>query len=408
MWIISRTDAWQLSGFDVLYTTKNDAGDWQWGFIFTTLMWGLSAVIFISQGYHGFTQDQSAVFTDSHTGGGTTRLLRRLPPKFEVFLVRALRVIMFSWWDIIPDTHRPAGGAGRLFFQFFSPIVFLFIYIGFRFVVYSWQEINYVLDERNRDYTWHVEPDETTARLIRSQVVLWAAYLLVTILVRAIIPTRRWVKWTVPDKHTAAHRLRDWQRSLLPSRQVRVLWGFRGFAITFGRFLCHTYGHAAMGSFVWYSYWASFVSFFFEGCGAFFFGLVQAERGTDLKTPLNLCTKWCFWFAFNCYLQPLGTLVNMTFYVLNREYVLNVPPFEICAPILDHDGNLPLWIGSFFTTSVPLTEESENALLAEWMDTYKRKRTALGKSADKYRELALLGRLSLTEICTILNLADHW
>eukprot|EP00966_Prymnesium_polylepis_P180715 4185256-Prymnesium_polylepis.1 len=75
----------------------------------------------------------------------------------------------------------------------------------------------------------------------------------------------------------------------------------------------------------------------------------------------------------------------MLFYVLHREYSLKLPPFEIFGPFLDHNGKLPNGITSFFTKSVPLTPQAESALLGEWMDTYIRKRTAVGKSADRYQ-----------------------
>lgn len=384
MWVVSRVGAWEMAGFDAFATARDEQGLWRWGFIFPVIMWGMSSAIIISHGYHGFAQDRSAVVTNSSFDRkGTTRLFRRLPPDFEIFLVRLLRALMVSWWDLIPDTHRPAGGVGRFLFQLASPCVIMFQYIGFRFVVYSMQEIIWLWGTTSADtYTQRGTPSE---EYLTSNFILWCAYLLITLIVRALVPTQLWVRWTVPDKNTQAHRLHDWQKTLLGSRQTRVLWGFRGFALAFGRFSCYMNGHETMGGFVWYLYVAVYISFFFEGCGAFFFGLMQAEKGCALHTPLSLCTKWFFWLAYNCYLQPVGTAFNMLFYVLNREYLLKKPPFEIFGPLLDHEGNLPVEITSFFTKSVPLTPKAEAELLDEWMETYKRKRTAVGKSADKYQ-----------------------
>ena len=333
MWVISRVGVWEMAGFDAFATGQDEQGLWRWGFIFPVIMWGMSSVIIISQGFHGFTQDRSAVVTNSETGKGTTRLFRRLPPDFEIFLKRVLRALMVSWWDLIPDIHRPAGGVGRFFFQLVSPCVIMFQYIGFRFVVYSMQEIIWLWGTTSADT--YTQRGTLSEAYLTGNFILWCAYLLVTLIVRALVPTQLWVRWTVPDKNTQAHRLHDWQKTLLGSRQTRVLWGFRGFALAFGRFSCYMNGHETMGGFVWYLYVAVYISFFFEGCGAFFFGLMQAENGCALHTPLSLCTKWFFWLAYNCYLQPVGTAFNMLFYVLNREYLLKMPPFEIFGPLLD-------------------------------------------------------------------------
>ena len=108
----------------------------------------------------------------------------------------------------------------------------------------------------------------------------------------------------------------------------RVLWAFRGLALSLAPYYVSTTGSTspvtAIDWIVYYLYFCAFLSFFCEGAGAFFFGISEAQKGCMLQTPFELFTELWFWAAFNGYLQPAGAVVNAFFWATNREWQMKL------------------------------------------------------------------------------------
>ena len=52
-----------------------------------------------------------------------------------------MRCLTASVWHVLPSPIAPAGGGGRFAFQLLSPTVLLLFHVGYRFVVFSVQEL---------------------------------------------------------------------------------------------------------------------------------------------------------------------------------------------------------------------------------------------------------------------------
>ena len=107
-----------------------------------------------------------------------------------------------------------------------------------------------------------------------------------------------------------------------------MLWGFRGFVNALAPVvLAHTRMEnddgqvkTRMGEYVlWYCFLCVYISYFFEGCVAFFFSLHKAEEGCHIKTPIAFLATWFNWLAYNTFLQPPASLANLFFYFFNGE-----------------------------------------------------------------------------------------
>ena len=407
-WCIERTAPWTLPDLEAFikpFELVDGVRRYQWGYVFPFVMWGMSSCIILQEGYKAFTQDRVGVARSASTDDRkVTCLYRRLPSTTERILVCVLRACLLSAWDLVPTRHRPPGGAGRFVMQLLSPVVLLFQYIGFRFVAFSWQELGILLSDGLAGRKYHtllpgvplVPPIDLKGGGVSvggldvciSRLVVWAAFLFLCVAARLVIPSHAFLRLAVPDRHTREHRQPTWQRLMVDCRSARVLWGFRGLTYALVPYLVARWpiyytSHTTGAAVVLYLYVCVWLSFLFEGLGAFLFGLLQAERGCELRSPLALWTKWFFWAAYNAYLQPQGTAVNLFCVALNREYRLRLPPREIFAPILDDEGHLPRWLVLLFTPRPPkLTTEATDALVYEWTETYERKRQANGRPSN--------------------------
>jgi len=129
---------------------------------------------------------------------------------------------------------------------------------------------------------------------------------------------------------------------------------------------------------LWYIYVGVYVSFLMEGVGALFFAFHEAERGCHLRTPFLFFMKESFWLAYNSYLQPIGTLVNLVFALLNGELRTKLELRELFGPLLNDRGEFRGWLWKKRVISTVVTEKE----LEDWIATWKRKRESVGKSID--------------------------
>ena len=193
------------------------------------------------------------------------------------------------------------------------------------------------------------------------------------------------------DPQTRKHRRATWARAIVEGKRARVLWGFRGLASSFVPWLLH-HGHLAArthgsssttgtNAFAWYLYVSVYLSFVMEGFGAFFYALHEAERGCNLQTPFRRAMKECFWLAYNCWLQPLGTLVNVVVYAALGEHKRKIVLREVWSSLLvNKRGNWRDALAHLCGRQRPVAPSAEEsrALLDEWLATWRRMRVAAG------------------------------
>jgi len=130
---------------------NNEIESYQWGSIFPFLFWSSSACIVIRESNFSFTLDREGVISDEE-GKAMTVLFRRHPSIQERFLHQVTWYLTFSLWSILPSKYCPIGWEGRFAFQLVAPFIFIFFYVGFRFMLFAASEINHVLHNPN-DYT---------------------------------------------------------------------------------------------------------------------------------------------------------------------------------------------------------------------------------------------------------------
>ena len=218
--------------------------------------------------------------------------------------------------------------------------------------------------------------------------MVWGCFVLYTVILRAVLPSNWFLRATLRDKHSHKHRRPAWAATLHGPVRMRVLWGFRGLAYAVIPWaLKHNPGlPSALECVLWYLYLAVFISFLFEGLGAFFFAVHEAQRGCQLALPFQRITSLCFRAAYNAYLQPLGTAVNVVFYVINREYRQRLVLNEIWGPLVDGQGHCRagLLSGLCARAHPPPSDAVIAERLAEWLATFRRKRAAVGLAADRH------------------------
>lgn len=352
--------------------------------------WSTSACILVRDSHYAFTLDRQGVVSDEQ-GKAMTALFRRNPSFVEKWTHRITRYMTFSLWSLLPTENRPAGGAGRFAFQLIAPFVLVFFYVGWRFIVFTIDEMKYILANK-ADYTrLYAEIDyfgQDNAQLtanIRARFIVWAVFSVYCIVIRSFVGTRLFLSHAIRDRQSFKKRWVSWPGVIVESKRRRVLWAFRGLAYNLGPFYVWKTGSTAPSSFldwsVFYLYFSVYVSFFMEGAGALFFGLSEAEKGCKLQTPFALFTELWFWGAFNGYLQPLGSFVNVIFFVINREYKMKLRLREILSPILLHEDNnfrfrLPK---AFRKEARVVTQQEKDERLNEWIETWRRKRLAAGR-----------------------------
>jgi len=371
------------------------SSSYQWGQIFPFFFWSTSACIFIRESNFSFTQDQEGVVSDQENKA-MTALFRRFPSPHEKFSHKTTRYLTFSLWSILPSEHRPAGGVGRFAFQLVAPFVFIFFYVGWRFILFASSQIYYILNNPD-DYTGYwiaIERfggDDKHLHLQRCLEVfevrfyVWLAFCIYCIIIRSLVGTRYFLSFVISDPQTLKHRWIGWSEAMVESKRRRVLWAFRGLVVAavplyVVKSECLR-PHSALDWIMYYLYLAVYVSFFSEGAGAIFFGLSEAQKSCHLSTPFELFTDLWFWAAFNGYLQPIGTLVNIFFWVMNKEYLMKLHIRELLSPALLTKKNkfrfrLPK---SLQKGRKKVTQEELNNRLEEWIDTWRRKRLSAGR-----------------------------
>ena len=118
-----------------------------------------------------------------------------------------------------------------------------------------------------------------------------------------------------------------------------------------------------------YCYLCVYLSYLFEGCVAFWFGLHQAEIGCHIHTPIAFFAQWFNWLAYNTYLQPFGSVINLFFYWFNGEYKKKVVFREFFGPLLDDQGNFRFkW---FAPPVTPATEAEIEEQLTEFLTKFR-------------------------------------
>jgi hypothetical protein len=356
-------------------------GQFQWGTIFPVLMWGMSALILVRESHHAVSVDHGSVVSNGE-GGASLGLFRREPSYLEKFTHILGRVLTSSLWHWLRSHRRPAGGAGRFVFQLFSPIVMLFVYIGVRFILYATQQIMHLRMCYPVVCTTDFEGQDL--RLAKGIFIIWIMFTMYCVVIRGFVTSYLFLRLTVRDPQTRKWLAPRWPLLTVESKRQRVLWAFRGLA---NAFVPYYYGVAkslpneldgALDYILWYIYFAVYVSFLMEGVGAVFFALVEAERGCQLKTPFLFFMKQAFWCAYNTFLQPLGTVVNLLFAVLNGEFRTKLKLRELFEPLLNDRGEFHGWLWRKRVQASHLTQEE----LEDWISTWKRNRESAGKSTD--------------------------
>jgi len=425
LWMATRPEQltfsnfWYVMGLDHLYTLKDEECDlFQWGYVFPFLFWSTSAIILIRDSNYAFTMDRRGVITDPDgTGKPMTALFRRNPSFLEVWSHRITSYLTFSLWSILPLRYRPADKAGRFAFQVIAPFVLIFFYVGGRFMLFALDMIVY-MKQNPDDYTMVFKglkegrvSEDLSSEILRARFIVWLMFSFYCIFIRAFIGTKVFLRKAVPDPQSFKNRWVGWSSAIVESKRRRVLWAFRGLAnAAVPYYVYWKYKNDAQSSAnimeahpegpttfldwaAYYLYLATFISFFFEGFGAFWFGLAEAQRGCNLHTPFKLFTDLSFWAAFNVYLQPLGTLTNIWFFITNHEYLMKLRLREIWGPLwLNEKNNFRVKLNfnkgilsKIFckkTSSELPTQKELDARLDEWIETWRRKRIDAGRDTD--------------------------
>mmetsp|Transcript_24509 Transcript_24509/g.55989 ORF Transcript_24509/g.55989 Transcript_24509/m.55989 type:complete len:931 (-) Transcript_24509:147-2939(-) len=389
--LLAQTPFWAY--FNVFMETKDETGMYQWGYIFPFFLWFTTAIILIRDSNYAFTLDRQGVSTDAN-GEAVTAFFRRNPNALEVWSHKLAKAVTASLWDVVPKKYRPAGGGGRFAFQVLAPVVFMFFYVGYCFIHFAIQEIKHII-QKPEDYTRSfvfmdmLDDEELCIYLLRKRFMVWSAFALYCIIIRAVIGTHFFLSYAVPDKQSFRKRWVTWASTLIESKRRRVLWAARGFALPAVEVYVSLGVKGAPNSFLdWIAYYLFLcihISFLFEGIGALFFALVEAEKGCQLHTPFALLTELSFWFSYNAYLQPLGTLINVIFYYANKEYLMNIPLREIYSPMLLTERNTWRYNNPFKKKEVAIPSRQElDERMQEWLETWRRKRTDIGRDTDNY------------------------
>lgn len=396
LWVMDRGKALTFDNFatemnlDNLWAIKDERKRYQWGFIFPFFFWATSAFLLSRESNFAHTVDRQGVVSDEN-GAAVTTLFRRQPNRAEVWTHNITSFLTGSLWTLLRDDYRPSGKAGRFVFQLVSPTVFMFLYVGLRFVFFSCGELMYIVADTN-NYARIQEQLQDMGysrlhRVIIARFVVWTVFMVYCILIRFLVGRRGFVKKAVPDPQSFKKRWEGWSRIIVESKRRRVLWAFRGWAnAAVPYYLCHTRRFEVVSFvdlFLWYMYLGVYTSFLMEGIGAMWFGLAEAEKGCQLSTPFRLFTSLSFWGAFNMYLQPLGTLTNSLIYLTNKEYKQKLALREIWGPLLLTDRNNFRFSFAEKHVKKPTRQELKERL-QEWINTWARKRSDIGRSTDNY------------------------
>jgi len=400
---LNSSNVFQVLGIDHFWTLQDDvSGSYQWGYIFPFFFWSTSACILLRDSNFAFTLDRQGVVSDSQ-GKAMTALFRRNPSFIEVWTHRITRCLTFSLWSIIPTQNRPAGGAGRFAFQLIAPFVLVFFYVGYRFVAFATDEMKYIINNPS-DYTRiyaeiELYGDGEIGDSIRARFIVWAVFSLYCIIIRSVVGTRSFLSFVVSDPQSYKNRWVGWSRAIVETKRRRVLWAFRGLAYAFAPFYLWKTGstepNSTLERFTYYLYFCVYVSFFCEGVGAVFFGLAEAEKGCKLRTPFVPFTELWFWCAFNGYLQPVGTLINIVVWATNKEYQMKLRLREILTPVLLKPDNTFRYRMPRCLRKKPrqVTQEELDERLDEWIATWRRKRNDSGRD-DKAIAIKTKGKKS--------------
>ena len=258
-------------------------------------------------------------------------------------------------------------------------------------MVFAIDEIKYILANKS-DYSrlyaeidYFGEGNDQFTANIQARFFVWAVFSVYCIVIRSIIGTRSFLSYAMHDAQSFKKRWITWPGVIVESKRRRVLWAFRGVAYNLAPFYLWKTGSTAPSSFldwcVYYLYISVYISFLMEGAGALFVGLSEAEKGCKLQTPFPLFTELWFWGAFNAYLQPIGSFVNAIVFLVNKEYKMKLRLREILSPALLHDDNnfrfrLPKALRK---EPKVITQQEKDERLDEWIETWKRKRLAVGR-----------------------------
>jgi len=377
-----------------LWELRSKSESYQWGSIFPFFFWSTSAFIFIRESNYSFTMDRAGVVSDED-GKAMTALFRRYPSFQEKFLHKVTRYLTFSLWSILPSKHRPAGGAGRFAFQLVAPFVIVFFYVGGRFMLFATHSMYHVISNPN-DYTRHCLEKGSLGekriheliQVVEARFYVWIAFCMYCIIIRAIVGSRLFLSRVIHDPQSLKDRWVGWSEAIVESKRRRVLWAFRGLAVaTCPFYIIKSDCSRPQNVFDWamyYLYFAVYVSFFCEGAGAVFFGLSEAQKGCQLTTPFELFTDLWFWSAFNAYLQPTGTVINVIFWATNKEYLKKLRMREIWGPaLLTNENIFRFKLPKFLRRKTKkLTQEELDEILEEWIETWRRKRLGAGRDTS--------------------------
>lgn len=372
---------------------------YQWGYIFPFFLWATSACILMRQSTFAHTLDRMGVVSGPK-GEAVTALFRRDPPFLERWTHRITRWITSSLWTVLPMRYRPAGSAGRFLFQAISPVVIMFQYVGFRFILFSVCSLENIVHNRD-DYTDAIalsgKYGHQFVETAKARLIVWGVFTLYCVIIRSVIGRRGFLFSVVDDPQSFKNRWQGWSETIVMSKRTRVLWAFRGLANAAAPYYeilnaSNSNRSTFIDGIMWYLYFGVYVSFLMEGVGALWFGLHEAERGCNLQTPLLLFTELSFWGAYNAILQPLGTAVNCIMFFVNKEYTKKIVLHEIWGPLLLNERNhfrkniLSRWFRK--APRVPTQAEMDNRL-GEWISTYVRKRKEVGKDSKTYTVIRL-------------------
>jgi len=371
-----------------IYFAQNKEDVYQWGYILPFFLFLTKACILIRDSNFAFTLDRKGVITNCN-GKPVTALFRRNPFPVEVWSHKITKTITSSLWDVLPDNYRPAGGAGRFAFQLVAPYVALFYYTGYYMVHFALKKCVQIISDSDVLFRYADEQEKATAIFI-----LWTSFTLYCVAIRGLVGTHRFLSAVVTDKESCKKRWVGWAPMLVESKRRHVLCAFRGWTLATVQYYCSlTNSEGASKNeislffgILYYLLVCVYVSYFMEGLSAFFFVTTDAEKGCGLRTPFKLMTDLFAWGAYNSFLQPIGTVVNAFFYLLNGEYLMNLHLLEVFSPLLLTERNtLRFECFCCSTSKNQLPKEIKlDERLQEWLATWRRKRADIGRDAENY------------------------
>ena len=415
LWILEHDRARTLPGLSNLWNPHDDQGTFTWGYVFPFLLWGMSALLFSRDAYSAFTYDTNGIVTDPtpkscSVSTPITQLYRRIPGPVEVFMAKFCRIATSSLWHVLPEDIKPPAKGGRFLFQLLAPTCLTFFYIGYRFCAYSIDEIQQIISIGPAGDFCRSRLEGVSDTVVQARYIVWFSFFLHTIFLRAVIPSQFFLRLCIRDYHSLKHRSIDWQRIVAPSKRSRLLWGFRGWTLAFVPFALryHAVGDESDGEtsplrkVMYWLYVSQYISYFLEGVLALIWGLNEATRHCNLTLPFAQAVGIFFWAAYNAYLQPLGTVINYFFYIILKEGVRGIHLTEIYGPCINARGVFRECVvqylfmpclalarlasrrsGTDDKSSVDQSEIIEERL-QEWLQTWRRKRREVGKSAENY------------------------